>query len=223
MRIVPDLIQMPKTTRPSSRSKSSHRWLQEHFDDSYVKRAQQEGYRSRASYKLLELQDKDHFIKPGMTVVDLGAAPGGWSQVAVKLVGPRGKVIASDILPMDPMADLVFIEGDFTDDAIFQRLQQASGHAVDVVLSDMAPNMSGMDAVDQPRAMYLVELAADMAQKVLKPGGTFVCKIFQGEGFDSFVAELRKHYRTLKIRKPPASRARSREVYLVGLGYKGNS
>lgn len=216
-------MKSPKPPRSSSRSKSSHRWLQEHFDDSYVKRAQQEGYRSRASYKLLELQDKDRFIKPGMTVLDLGAAPGGWSQVAVKLVGAKGKVLASDILPMDGIADVTFIEGDFTEEEVFNHIlaQLASGE-VDVVLSDMAPNMSGMDAVDQPKAMYLVELAADMAEKILKPGGAFVCKIFQGEGFDPFVAALRKKYDSLKTRKPPASRSRSREVYLVALGYKGN-
>ncbi len=212
-------MKAPKTSRSSSRSKSSGRWLQEHFDDAYVKQAQQEGYRSRASYKLLELQEKDRFLKPGMTVVDLGAAPGGWSQVAVKRVGSQGKVIASDILPMDNIAEVIFIEGDFTEEAVFNRILAQLEEGVDVVLSDMAPNMSGMDAVDQPKVMYLVELAADMAEKVLKPGGTFVCKIFQGEGFDQFVATLRKKYQTLKIRKPPASRARSREVYLVAMGY----
>lgn len=214
-------MKKPKSPNSSTRSKSSHRWLQEHFDDIYVKRAQQEGYRSRASYKLLELQEKDRFIKPGMTVLDLGAAPGGWSQVAIKLAGSRGKVIASDILPMNGIAEVTFIEGDFTEDEVFNRiLAELAGAPVDVVLSDMAPNMSGMDAVDQPKLMYLVELAADMAEKVLKPGGTFACKIFQGEGFDVFVAALRKKFTTLKIRKPPASRARSREVYLVALGYK---
>lgn len=211
-------MKTPKpSARRSSRSKSSARWLQEHFDDAYVKRAQQDGYRSRASYKLLELQEKDRILKPGMTVLDLGAAPGGWSQVAMQRVGSNGRVIASDILPMDGIADVVFVLGDFTDEAVFTTLLEKIGDSVDVVLSDMAPNMSGTDAVDQPRSMHLVELAADMADRVLKPGGTFVCKIFQGEGFDEFVQAMRKKYHTIKIRKPPASRARSREVYLVAM------
>lgn len=204
----------------NSRSRSSARWLQEHFDDPYVKQAQKEGYRSRASYKLQELQQKDHLIKPGMTVVDLGAAPGGWCQVAANLVGHKGCVIASDILPMDSMAGVTFIQGDFTEQAVFDRILAAlGGDAVDVVISDMAPNLSGMTAVDQPRAMELAELAADMARQVLKPGGSFVTKLFQGEGFDQFVAQLRKEFETLKVRKPPASRSRSREVYLVATGF----
>ena len=195
--------------------------MQEHFDDRYVKQAQQEGYRSRASYKLLELQEKDRLIKPGMTIVDLGAAPGGWSQVAVNLVGHKGRVIASDILALDNLAGVTFIQGDFTEQSVFDQLLVALGdNKADVVISDMAPNMSGMAAVDQPRAMELAELAADMARQVLKPGGSFVCKLFQGEDFDQFVAALRKEYETLKVRKPPASRSRSREVYLVGIGFK---
>ena len=194
-----------KVRSKNSRSKSSAAWLQEHFDDHYVKQAQQEGYRSRASYKLLELQEKDRLIKPGMTVVDLGAAPGGWSQVAMNLVGHKGRVLASDILAMDNLAGVTFIQGDFTEQGVFDQLLAALGkEKADVVISDMAPNMSGMTAVDQPRAMELVELAADMARKVLKPGGSFVSKIFQGEGFDQFVAALRKEYETLKVRKPPA-------------------
>ena len=203
------------------RSKSSAKWLQEHFDDPYVKQAQKEGYRSRASYKLLELQEKDRLIKPGMTVVDLGAAPGGWSQVAVNLVGHKGRVVASDILAMDGMAGVTFIQGDFTEQVVFDSIFSAlNDEKADVVISDMSPNMSGMTAVDQPRGMELAELAIDMARQVLKPGGSFVTKLFQGEGFDVLVAQLRKEYKSIKIRKPPASRSRSREVYLVGTGFK---
>lgn len=212
-----------KNPAKSTRSRSSARWLQEHFDDAYVKKAQQDGYRSRASYKLLELQEKDRFIKPGMTVIDLGAAPGGWTQVAAQQVGSKGRVIASDILTMDPVAGVVFIEGDFTEQAIYDRILDALGaDKADVVISDMAPNMSGMTAVDQPRAMELAELAVDLARSVLKPGGTFVSKLFQGEGFDALVAQLRKEYKTVRVRKPPASRARSREVYLVATGFKSS-
>ncbi len=208
--------------KKSSRSKTSGRWLQEHFDDHYVKLAQKEGYRSRASYKLLELQEKDRLIKPGMTVIDLGAAPGGWSQVASELVGHKGLVIASDILPMDSIADVEFIEGDFTDDSVLEQILEKLGNRpVDLVISDMAPNMSGMVAVDQPRAMYLVELALDLARQVLKPGGGFVAKVFQGEGFEPMLQDMRAEYQTVKTRKPKASRPRSREVYQVALGFKG--
>ena len=208
-------------TAKVGRSKSSAKWLQEHFDDPYVKQAQKEGYRSRASYKLLELQEKDRLIKPGMTVVDLGAAPGGWSQVAVNLVGHKGRVVASDILAMDGMAGVTFIQGDFTEQAVFDLIFSAlNDEKADVVISDMSPNMSGMTAVDQPRGMELAELAIDMARQVLKPGGSFVTKLFQGEGFDVLVAQLRKEYKSIKIRKPPASRSRSREVYLVASGFK---
>jgi 23S rRNA (uridine2552-2'-O)-methyltransferase len=207
--------------KKSSRSKSSGKWLQEHFDDPYVKQAQLEGYRSRASYKLLELQEKDRLIKPGMTVIDLGAAPGGWSQVAVNLVGHKGRVIASDILAMDHIPDVTFIQGDFIEQAVFDCiLATLDDKKVDVVISDMSPNMSGMSAVDQPRVMELAELAVDMAQRVLKRDGAFVSKLFQGEGFDQFVLQLRKQYQSVRIRKPPASRARSREVYLVATGFK---
>lgn len=203
------------------RSKSSAKWLQEHFDDHYVKQAQKEGYRSRASYKLLELQEKDRLIKPGMMVVDLGAAPGGWSQVAVNLVGHKGRVIASDILAMDGLAGVTFIQGDFTEQKVFDCILAAlAGQKADVVISDMAPNMSGTPAVDQPRAMELAELAVDMARQVLKPDGVFVSKLFQGEGFDPLIAQLRKEYKSIKVRKPPASRSRSREVYLVASGFK---
>lgn len=210
-----------KKPAKSTRSRSSARWLQEHFDDAYVKKAQQEGYRSRASYKLLELQEKDRFIRPGMTVVDLGAAPGGWTQVAAQQVGNKGRVVASDILPMDPVANVTFIQGDFTEQAVYEKIVAALiDEKADVVISDMAPNMSGMTAVDQPRAMELAELAVDLAQSVLKPGGTFVSKLFQGEGFDALIAGLRKQYTAVKVRKPPASRSRSREVYLVATGYR---
>lgn len=205
-----------------ARSKSSHNWLQEHFDDPFVRKAQQEGYRSRASYKLIELIEKDNLIRPGMTVVDLGAAPGGWSQVAARTVGDHGRVIASDILEMDPVAGVEFIQGDFTEEAVFQALLAAIGdRPVDLVISDMAPNMSGMSAVDQPAAMYLVELALDMAQTILKPGGGFVAKVFHGEGFDEYVKGIRQEFSRVVMRKPKSSRARSRETYLVAQGFRG--
>ncbi|WP_160152625.1 23S rRNA (uridine(2552)-2'-O)-methyltransferase RlmE [Microbulbifer sp. ALW1] len=204
------------------RSKSSHRWLREHFNDHYVKQSQKEGYRSRASYKLQELQEKDRLIKPGMTVVDLGAAPGGWSQVAAELVGHKGRVIASDILEMDALAGVEFLQGDFTEESVFEQLLEILGEErADLVISDMAPNMSGVRAVDQPASMYLVELAVDMARQVLKPGGAFVAKVFQGEGFDELIRDLRSQYQTVVTRKPGASRPRSREVYVVARGFKG--
>lgn len=199
-----------------ARSKSSGRWLQRHFNDEYVKRAQREGYRSRAAFKLLELQDKDRLIKPGMMVVDLGAAPGGWSQVAAKLVGDNGHVFALDILPMDPIPDVTFIEGDFCEQGPLDALNRAlDGKPVDLVISDMAPNVTGMAAIDQPRSMYLCELALDFARQNLKPGGDFVAKVFQGEGFDEFYRELRSSFGRVVTRKPQASRAKSREVYVV--------
>ncbi len=205
-----------------ARSKSSGRWLQEHFSDQYVKQSQADGYRSRASYKLLELHGKDKLFKPGMLVVDLGAAPGGWCQVAAELVGHKGRVIGSDILPMDALPGVEFVQGDFTEDSVFNELLALMGDTrADLVISDMAPNMSGMASVDQPRAMYLVELALDMARQVLKPGGTFVAKVFQGEGFDPLLAETRLAFQKVVTRKPGASRARSREVYLVARGFKG--
>ena len=205
-----------------ARSKSSNRWLEEHFNDHYVKQSQIDGYRSRASYKLLELNDKDKLIRPGMIIVDLGSAPGGWSQVAGRLVGDKGRVLASDILPMDSMEGVDFIQGDFTEESVFSQLMVHLGGArADLVISDMAPNMSGVDAVDQPQAMYLVELALDMARQVLKAKGAFVAKVFHGEGFDEFLKEVRQAFEKVVIRKPEASRARSREVYLVAKGYKG--
>lgn len=200
---------------------SSKRWLKEHFDDNYVLRAKQEGYRSRACYKLMELDEKDQLLRPGLTVVDLGSAPGGWSQVAAERVGERGRVVASDILPMDSLAGVEFIQGDFTEQQVFDSLMETLGDdAVDLVISDMAPNMSGVAAVDQPQSMYLVELALDMARRVLRPGGGFVAKVFQGEGFDQFLKDLRTSFSSVNTRKPAASRARSREVYLVCRGFR---
>ncbi|MEP1469677.1 MAG: 23S rRNA (uridine(2552)-2'-O)-methyltransferase RlmE [Halieaceae bacterium] len=206
----------------AKKSSSSKAWLKEHRDDPYVQQAQREGYRSRACYKLLELQQKDRLIRPGMTVVDLGSAPGGWSQVAAELVGHKGRVVASDILPMDALAGVEFVEGDFTDDAVFEQILSVVGDApVDSVISDMAPNMSGLTAVDQPRAMYLVELAVDMARRILAPGGSFVAKVFQGEGFDALIRDARGDFGRVLTRKPKASRPRSREVYLVARDYRG--
>lgn len=205
-----------------ARSKSSHRWLQEHNRDHYVKRSQQEGYRSRASYKLIELDQKDRLLRPGITVVDLGSAPGGWSQVAAKLVGEKGRVVASDILPMDTIADVDFICGDFTEESVFDEiLGTLNNELADLVISDMAPNMSGMRAVDQPKAMYLVELALDLACRILKPGGDFVAKVFHGEGFDEYMLDVKGRFERVVTRKPDASRSRSREVYLVAKGLKG--
>lgn len=199
-----------------ARTKSSSRWLKEHFDDEYVKRAQREGWRSRAVYKLEELDRKYRLLKPGMTVVDLGAAPGGWSQYAAGLLGSKGQIFALDILPIEPLPGVVFIEGDFRDEGVLSRLKaQLGDRPIDLVMSDMAPNISGMGAVDQPRAMYLVELAVDFAREMLRPGGTFVCKVFQGEGFDALIQSLRTDYAKVAVRKPKASRPRSREVYLV--------
>ena len=205
-----------------ARSKTSKGWLKEHFDDPYVKKAQKDGYRSRASYKLLEIQGKDRLLRPGMTVVDLGAAPGGWCQVASRLIGERGRIIASDILPMDGIADVTFIQGDFTEDEVFEQILAAiGGQPVDLVISDMAPNMSGTPAVDQPRAMYLCELALDMAARVLRPGGDFLIKVFHGEGFDDYYRDMRARFDKVLTRKPGASRDRSRETYLLGRGFKG--
>lgn len=205
-----------------ARSKTSDRWLKEHFDDVWVKKSREDGYRSRASYKLIELDEKDRLFRPGQVVVDLGAAPGGWSQVAVERVGDKGVVIASDILEMSPLAGVEFVQGDFTEQSVLDELLELMGdRRADVVISDMAPNMSGMAAVDIPNAMGLVELALDMAQQVLKPGGVFVAKVFQGEGFDALLAEMRKSFGTVVSRKPDSSRARSREIYQVCKGFKG--
>jgi 23S rRNA (uridine2552-2'-O)-methyltransferase len=205
-----------------ARSKTSHNWLKEHFDDKYVKMAQKDGYRSRASYKLLEIQEKDKLIRPGMTVIDLGAAPGGWSQVTSRLIGGQGRLIASDILEMDSIPDVTFIQGDFTEDAILEQILEAVGNTqVDLVISDMAPNMSGLSAVDMPRAMFLCELALDLAGRVLRPGGDFLIKVFQGEGFDVYHKDIRKLFDKVQMRKPSSSRDRSREQYLLARGFRG--
>ena len=204
------------------RSKSSRRWLDEHVNDPYVKQAQKDGLRSRSSYKLIELNEKDKLIRPGMLIMDLGSAPGGWSQVAGGLVGEKGRVVATDILPMGALDNVEFIQGDFTDDAVFQQiLDQLGGNQPDLIVSDIAPNISGVAAADQASSMYLVELALDMVRQVLKPGGNFVVKVFQGEGSDQYLKEVRTVFEKVMIRKPDASRARSREVYLVAKGFKG--
>jgi 23S rRNA (uridine2552-2'-O)-methyltransferase len=205
----------------AKKGSTSKSWLKEHFNDSYVLRAQREGYRSRACYKLLELSEKDRLIKPGMTVVDLGSAPGSWSQVAAQLVGDKGRVVASDILPMDGLAGVDFVQGDFTEEQVFDSIMDLlNGQKVDLVISDMAPNMSGIAAVDQPQSMYLVELALDMARQVLKPGGSFVAKVFQGEGFEQLIQGMRSSFTTVQSRKPAASRPRSREIYQLAKGFK---
>lgn len=201
------------------RTKSSQRWLKEHFADPYVRQSQQQGYRSRAVYKLLEIDAKYQLLKPGRVVVDLGAAPGGWSQVAAEKLNGRGSVIASDILPMDSIVGVDFIQGDFTEDAVYQELLERIGpEGADLVISDMAPNLSGVKDVDQPRTMLLVELALDLAERVLKPGGDFIAKIFHGEGFDDFMRTCRSRFGKVKTHKPDSSRSRSPEVYLVAQG-----
>jgi len=199
-----------------ARSKSSNRWMSEHFDDHYVKMAQQKGLRSRSAFKLLELQEKYALIKPGMVVVDLGAAPGGWCQVVLPLVGKSGQVVALDILEMEPIGGVDFVLGDFTEEESLQALEGALGsRSVDLVLSDMAPNMSGMSTIDQAKAMYLAELALEFVRSRLKPGGDFVVKLFQGTDFDGYVREVRSLFNKVQVRKPKASRPRSREVYLL--------
>jgi 23S rRNA (uridine2552-2'-O)-methyltransferase len=201
------------------RSKSSKAWLHRHVTDPYVQRAQVEGYRARSAYKLLQLNERDRFLKPGMLVVDLGAAPGGWSQVAAKAVGPRGRVVALDLLEMAPIAGVRIIQGDFGDAAVLQALLETlGGEAADLVLSDMAPNLSGIALSDQARSIALAELALDFAIEHLKPGGALLVKIFQGEGFQEFVVALRQTFTKVAARKPDASRSRSSEVYLLGTG-----
>ncbi len=205
-----------------AQSKTSKGWLKEHFDDEYVRRSQEDGLRSRASYKLLEIQDKDKLIKRGMTVVDLGAAPGGWSQVAANLVGESGRVVASDILPIDHLAGVEFLQGDFTEQVVLdQLLELLPEGGADLVMSDMAPNMSGMRDIDQPRVMYLAELALDLARSVLSPGAYFLVKVFHGEGLQEYEKALKESFETLKVRKPKASRARSSEIYLLAGGFRG--
>ena len=209
-----------------AKSKSSKGWLKEHFDDEYVRRSQQDGYRSRAIYKLIEIDKKDRLVKPGMTIIDLGAAPGGWSEYCVKKLGKNGSMIALDILPMEPIDGVTIIQGDFREDAVFEELMavmNAGGESrlADLVISDMAPNISGMGSVDMPRAYYLCELALDLAQQVLKPGGGLLVKLFQGEGFEAYNKALKTSFSKVVMRKPKASRPRSREVYALATGFLG--
>ena len=205
----------------AARTKSSARWLNEHVNDPYVKQAQKDGYRSRSSYKLIQLNEKDRLIRPGMLVVDLGSVPGGWSQVAARLVGAKGRVLATDILPMEPLKNVDFIQGDFTGESVLKQVLDWLGdNKPDVVLSDIAPNISGIDSADQASSMYLVELALDMARQVLKPKGDFVAKVFQGTGSEEFLKDLRTSFDKVLIRKPAASRSRSREVYMVAKGFR---
>lgn len=204
-----------------SRSKSSQEWINRQQNDEYVLRAQKEGYRSRAVYKLLELQEKDKLIKPGMNVVDLGAAPGGWCQIAQRVIGNKGNIVGLDILDMDPIPGVTFIKGDFRDDAVFAELEKTiKGQTIDLVISDIAPNISGMAAVDLPKAMYLCELALEFARDHLKQGGAMAIKVFQGEGFDQYLGEMKSLFTKVVTRKPKSSRKKSREVYLVATGRK---
>ncbi|GJM10898.1 MAG: ribosomal RNA large subunit methyltransferase E [Lysobacteraceae bacterium] len=204
-----------------ARSKSSKRWLKEHFDDPYVQQAQAEGVRSRAVFKLRELNERLRLLRPGITVVDLGAAPGGWCEESVRLLKGKGRVIGLDILPMEPINGVEFIEGDFREDEVLAKLEQlVEPRSVQLVLSDMAPNISGVSAADQARAMYLAELALEFCRSHLASGGSFVVKLFQGEGFDAFVAELRNSFKRVTVRKPKASRPRSREVYAAAEQFK---
>jgi len=203
----------------TKRSKSSDQWLKEHAADPYVKRAHKEGFRSRAAFKLEELDAAEHLLKPGMVVVDLGAAPGGWSQYAAKVLKGKGNVYALDILAMDPMPGVEFLQGDFREPGPLAALRASlAGRPVDLVMSDMAPNMSGIDAVDQPRQLHLCELALEFAREVLRPGGTFLAKVFQGAGFDEFLRTTRREFEKVRMKKPPASRARSAEMYLLATG-----
>ncbi|RZV36392.1 MAG: 23S rRNA (uridine(2552)-2'-O)-methyltransferase RlmE [Chromatiales bacterium] len=200
--------------------RSSGSWRERQEKDPYVQRARREGWRSRAVFKLEEIDRKERFLKPGMVCVDLGSAPGSWSQYVTEKLGGRARIVAVDLLAMDALPEVEFIQGDFQDEAVFGQLLKMTGTAgVDLVMSDMAPNISGTKAVDQPRSMYLVELALDMARRVLKPGGSFVCKVFQGEGFDDFVREARTSFARVRVMKPKASRAGSREVYLVARNF----
>ena len=205
----------------TKRSKSSARWLAEHESDPYVKRAREEGWRSRAAFKLEEIQRTDRLLRPGITVVDLGAAPGGWSQYAARLLAGNGRVVALDVLEMPALPGVEFIQGDFTEQDVLERLEAALGGArVDLVMSDMAPNMMGISDVDHDRSMYLVDLAVEFASKTLRPGGDLLMKVFQGREFQPLLARLRKEFDTVKLRKPGASRARSSEVYVLARGYR---
>lgn len=203
-----------------AKTASSRQWLDRQHSDPYVKRAQREGYRSRAAYKLLEIQEKDRVFRPGMRVLDLGAAPGSWSQIAARLVGRNGQVVALDLLPMDPLPGVILLEGDFREPQLLDELRLVLGdEPLDLVLSDMAPNITGMAAVDQPRSMYLVELALDLARERLKPGGSLIVKVFQGQGFDSLLGDIRQSFSRVVSRKPKSSRSQSRELYLVAKGF----
>ena len=205
-----------------ARTKSSASWLSRHLSDPFVKQAQRDGYRSRSAYKLIELNDKDRLIRPGMRIMDLGSAPGGWSQVAGRLVGAKGRVLATDILPMAELRNVDFIQGDFTDDAIVQRvLDWLDGTQFDLIISDIAPNISGIESADQGKSIWFLELALDTVRKTLKPGASFAAKMFQGSGSDEYLKELRTHFEKVLIRKPAASRKKSREVYLVAKGFRG--
>lgn len=205
-----------------ARTKSSASWLSRHLSDPFVKQAQRDGYRSRSAYKLIELNEKDRLIRPGMRIMDLGSAPGGWSQVAGRLVGAKGRVLATDILPMAELKNVDFIQGDFTDDAIVQRvLEWLDGTQFDLIISDIAPNISGIESADQGKSIWFLELALDTVRKTLKPGASFAAKMFQGSGSDDYLKELRMHFEKVLIRKPAASRKKSREVYLVAKGFKG--
>jgi 23S rRNA (uridine2552-2'-O)-methyltransferase len=205
-----------------ARSKSSASWLSRHLSDPFVKQAQKDGYRSRSAYKLVELNDKEKLIRPGMRIMDLGSAPGGWSQVAGKLVGAKGRVLATDILPMDSLPNVDFIQGDFTDDAIVDKLLGwLGGGKFDLIVSDIAPNITGIAVADQASSIHFLELALDTVCRTLRPGATFVAKMFQGSGSDEYLKELRQHFDKVSIRKPAASRKESREVYVVAKGFKG--
>jgi 23S rRNA (uridine2552-2'-O)-methyltransferase len=204
------------------RTKTSKQWMMEHVNDVYVQRAKAEGYRSRAAYKLIEVAERDKLLKPGMVVVDLGAAPGGWSQVAAAKLGARGRVFALDLLPMDTLRNVTFLQGDFREEAVVRALEQElAGRPIDLVLSDMSPNISGIALSDQARAMHLAELALEFAVNHLKPGGGLLVKVFQGSGFQEFLRELRARFAQVVTRKPEASRGRSNELYLLGRDRKG--
>lgn len=203
------------------RTKTSKAWMQEHVNDTFVQQAKARGYRSRAAFKLAEIDDRDRLLRPGAVVVDLGAAPGSWSQVAVQRIGAKGRVFALDLLPVEPIPGVEFLQGDFTDDAVAEQFEASlQGATVDLVMSDMAPNMSGVPTVDQARSIHLCELALDFAARHLKPGGNFVVKVFQGEGFDELRRQMQEVFRSVQVRKPKASRDRSAEVYLLGTGRK---
>jgi len=204
-----------------AKSKSSKNWLNEHFNDEYVKQSQKDGYRSRAVYKLKEIDEKDNLIKAGSTIIDLGAAPGSWCEYVVRRLKGKGRIIALDILPMDPMDGVEIITGDFLENSVFEQLLNTLGSdQPDLVICDMAPNMSGQQAIDIPRAMYMAELALDLSQQVLKPGGGLLVKLFQGEGFDDYIKQMRENFSRVVMRKPKASRARSKEVYGLAMGFK---